>query len=526
MIRNLPRWTPITGSLITVFIALLIITPVLINQLVPLHDYPHHLARIIILSDLDQPVYKQFYRQGSFLLPNMAMEMIAVPLAHFVGAVTASRLFVMLSLLSMLFGTMMLHRAAHGRFSPWPLLAVVFLFNCIFRFGFLNYIFGMGIALFAAGLWLLMKPGIFRFIFSLLASIVLILLHFSAFGIFALIVTSIQIHTTVIRWQHDKSKLSAILQLGLSASPFFITTALFLLLSPTAEIIDKNFSYPDYLGAKPFGAIYSILTSLNWLNIVSLSSITIVLCLLFFSKRLKFSPPLILAFLAMLTALAALPSSMMGNVFVDVRLAPALAFLAIAAIDIKENNLNTDRLIACLALALSLLTSIGISYQWRDFNKEILNNINVLSRTEPGATIFSASSLPDPKLITDTADRRIAWNPSLKHIASYAVLYGPKFVPMTFADPKMQPLNIADKYQVIKDFQGDNPRKTLNGLQLEKFLFEIKQNLENGSWPKLDNVYVHVVGFNRIKKDFNIKNTNDWKNITDIKNDYILIKLK
>ena len=99
----------VSHTLVTFIVVLLILAPTFLNQLIPLHDYSHHLARTIILSDLENPVYSQFYKQGSLLLPNMAMEIIAVPLAHFVGAETASRIFVMLSLLSMLFGTMMLH---------------------------------------------------------------------------------------------------------------------------------------------------------------------------------------------------------------------------------------------------------------------------------------------------------------------------------------------------------------------------------------------------------------------------------
>jgi len=107
--KKLPRWTPVTGSFVAFIIVLLILALTLLNQLIPLHDYSHHLPRIIILSDLDNLVYSQYYQQGSLLSPNMAMEVITVPLAHFVGAEPASRIFVMLSLLSLLFSTMMLH---------------------------------------------------------------------------------------------------------------------------------------------------------------------------------------------------------------------------------------------------------------------------------------------------------------------------------------------------------------------------------------------------------------------------------
>ena len=523
ILKNLIRWSPVSGSLIVLVIMALVVTPVILNQLIPLNDYPFHLARIIILSELDNPVYSQFYKQGSFLLPNMAMDMIAVPLASFIGAETASRIFVMLSLLSMLLGTMMLHMAAHKRFSPWPLLVVTLLFNGIFRYGFLNYIFGMGIAFFAAGLWLWMKPSLFRTFFTLIASLFLVLLHFEAFAVFAVIIGSIEIHSATILWR-KKGSTATIFQLFLSAAPFLIVIFLFIAISPTAEVASQGFGYPTYLGAKPLGAIYSLLTGISWLDITCFTSLIIIFLFLFYKGALKFSPPLLLAFLMMSLALIVLPSSIMGSHFVDIRLGPPIALLWIAAIDVKTDNVNANRLVACLSIFLALITSNAVRHQWRDFNKQISSITQVFDKTEMGATIFNATTQPFTHLIADSAKERLAWNPPLKHIASYAVLYGPKFVPMTFVDPTKQPLNVSDKYLAVKAFQGDNPRKTLTGLELEQFLVEIRDHLQNGDWPPLENTYVFVMGFGRIKDDFDISTLEGWAHIAELNDDHILIK--
>ena len=523
VIKNLTNWTPISGSLIVLIITALIILPVFLTQLIPLNDYPFHLARIVILSDLDHPVYSEFYKQGSFLLPNMAMDMIAIPLASFVGAETASRIFVMLSLLSMLFGTMMLHYAAHKRFSPWPLLAVVFLFNGIFRYGFLNYIFGMGVAFFAAGLWLWMKPGYFRILVALIFSLLLVLLHFAAFGIFAIIVGSIEIHAASTSWRKLGLKVS-IRRLFLSAAPFLMTIALFMLLSPTAEVANNGWNYPNYLGAKPYGALYSLLTGITWLDIISISSILILPIFLLFARRINIASNIMSAMLMMMIAFIVLPGSLMGSAFVYVRLGPAIALLWIAAIDVKAADINANRLIVILVILLSVLTSSGITSQWHDFNQKTSEIVSVFDKTETGATIFSATAQPYTLLIADTPERRFAWNPPLKHIGSYAVLYGPKFVPMTFVDPMKQPLNVAEKYQDVKAFQGNNPRKTYSGPELEQFLLEIRAHLSDGNWPPLDNVYVFVMGFDRIKDDFNPSILKGWAHVSESGDDYVLIK--
>lgn len=524
IIRNLTHWTSLSGSLILLIISILILIPVINSQLIPLNDYPFHLARIIILSNLDNPIYSQFYQQGSFLLPNMAMDMFAVPLASFIGAETASRIFVMLSLLSMLFGTIMLHMAVHKRFSPWPLLAVALLFNGIFRFGFLNYIFGMGVAFFAAGLWLLIKSNYFRIFFTLISSIFLILLHFAAFSIFAVIIGSTEIHAATIRYRQAGIK-SSILQLFISATPFLVAIALFILLSPTADVASKGLVYPNYLGAKPFGAIYSLLTGITWLDVFSFSSLAAISIFLFLTGRIKIAPNLLFALAMMMIAFMVLPSSLLGSSFVCVRLGPAIALLGIATLDVKATDLNANRLVAGLALLFAVLTSISISTQWREFNKQTSEIINVFDKTEIGATIFNATAQPFTRLIADTKERRFAWNPPLKHIASYAVLYGPRFVPMTFVDPTKQPLVVTDKYLNVKAFQGDSPRKTFTGPELENFLKEIKDNLTNGYWPPLNNVYVFVMGFDRIANSFKLSHIEKWAHTVELNDDHILIKI-
>src|SRR5258706_10750823 len=153
--------------LVSILIALLAILPVYATRFLPLNDYPFHLARMVILSQLDNPIFARFYVQGSFFLPNMAMDAVAVPLSMILGPELATRVFVELTLVALLFGTLALHWVAHRKLSVWPLLAIIVLHNGIFRFGFLNYLFGLGLALGAAALWMSLRPGSRRFAVAL-----------------------------------------------------------------------------------------------------------------------------------------------------------------------------------------------------------------------------------------------------------------------------------------------------------------------------------------------------------------------
>ncbi len=526
--QSLPRWSLASGSLITLIIVCLILTPVISNQFVPLNDYPFHLARIVILADLSNPVYSEFYKAGSFLLPNMAMDMIAVPLATVVGAETASRIFVMLCLVVLLLGTMLLHNAVHKRFSPLPLLAVVFLFNGIFRYGFLNYIFGLGIALIAAAIWLNMKEGTRRVLIALILSLLLIMLHFAAFAVYAVIIGSCEIYNTYSRWKVDGAKTSVI-KLCLSASPFLLAIFLFLLVSPTADVAGEGLSEKSFafkaIGSIILGGLYSILTGIIWLDIITYSLLILIFALFFLKKRIKFSPSLFFAFSVMTIIYILLPPAIMGSQFADVRLGPAIALLLVASIDIKPNFTNSDRVIATFALLFSVLISVGVTKKWNEFDHEISIITRIFEKTETGSTVFSATAQPNTYLITDTNERREAWAPPLKHVASYAVLSAPRFVPMTFVDPTKQPLNVTNNYQTIKNFQTDNPRKTYTATELEKFILEISNQLTSSDWPKLENVYLFVAGFDRIKGDFNMPEIGSSAELTEF-NNHALIKIK
>ena len=140
---------------------LLLVLPLLLVRYPPLNDYPFHLARIHILTNLNQDFIREFYAVGNLLLSNMAMDLVATPIAALFGAEAASRIFAGLSLATCMGGVIALQRAAHGAYSPWALLAAPFMINGIFRFGFLNYIFGLGVAFLCAAWWIAAKPNSF-----------------------------------------------------------------------------------------------------------------------------------------------------------------------------------------------------------------------------------------------------------------------------------------------------------------------------------------------------------------------------
>lgn len=493
--------TPGRGFLIlvTLAIAVLALVPIYVTRYLPINDYPFHLARMVILAQLDNPIFARFYEQGSFLLPNVGMDAVVVPLSKILGPERATRVFVDLTLLVMLLGAMALHWAAHRRLSVWPLLAVTLLHNGIFRFGFFNYLFGLGLAFAAAALWLKMQKGMARSVVAFIACIALIFCHMEAFGVFALIVGGIELHSAISNWTRTRS-WAPVVGLLPSAAPFVLTLVLFVLFSPAAEGIGNGFGYSGGWGTKPVGALFTLSSGILWLDALTAASIVCVCAWLFLTRRLAISWPLGTACLMLVFALFALPSSLMGSLYADSRLGPAIALLAIASMDIRTDAPKFAQwTVVAVVFFLALLRTTVLSSTWIRYDAEIGSIVRALDGIEQGATLFSVTSEPFVRLIADSPERTAAWRPPVKHVASYAVLHAPVFVPMTFADPTKQPLVVSRSYQRVKNFQGDNPAQAPDQKALATFMGNLQNHLESPDWPHIESAYVLVMGRQRLE---------------------------
>jgi hypothetical protein len=129
--------------------------PLFLVSIPPLVDYPNHLARMSILLGVgDDPTSAANYQPHWRLLPNLAMDLIVPPLAHLLSLESAGWLFVAATMILLVIGTLMLHRVLHGRVGLWPLCSLLFLYNAVLSWGFLNYLFALSITLLGFSGWI------------------------------------------------------------------------------------------------------------------------------------------------------------------------------------------------------------------------------------------------------------------------------------------------------------------------------------------------------------------------------------
>ena len=141
------------------FVVLLLIAllPLLLCSPLPLGDYSNHLARIHIIANIGQSTdLARFYEVTWAIIPNLASDLLVPFFVHLTGwsVETTLTLFAALGLALIASGAVVLNRVLYGRWSWLSLSVFLFLYNRHFLWGFLNYIFTIGLMLWVLAAWI------------------------------------------------------------------------------------------------------------------------------------------------------------------------------------------------------------------------------------------------------------------------------------------------------------------------------------------------------------------------------------
>ena len=479
-------------------LAVFAVVPIFGVTYVPANDYPFHLARIAILS-MGEPsgLLGKFYQFGSWLLPNMALDAFALPLTQWMSPEMATKVFLAVMQLAFLGGCVALHRAAFGRYSAWPLLAGLLLYNGIFLYGFFNYLFAAAFALLGAALWLRSGPGWPRYVVAFIVAVALMWCHMGGFAVYAILVGSFQLFTRLTK-DFKKNQPEALMLLGLDALPFIAALALFLLLSPGSERAGDGLVYSHWWGAKPFGALFTLQSGVLWADGLVLSAMAVLMLVLLLTRQLVVNGAVLTAAGFLWLAFVVLPPDMLGSSFADVRLVPLAAMLTLLAFAPQAGQKRwTQALVLVVALGVGGVKTWALLTEWKTYQPKIDTIAQAIHKIPNGSTLFAATAAPYTTMLLTEPGARKTWQPPLKHVASYGSVLGSVFVPMTFADPHKQPMVMMPPYLAIKELQGDNPFKVPQPADLVAVARRITDQIHVPGGPALAGVYLLVVGTDR-----------------------------
>jgi hypothetical protein len=424
-----------TARLIAAYLALvtLALSPVFWASVPPLVDYPNHLARMWILAQNGAlPELASNYSVDWRVLPDLAMDLVVPPLAQILPLEIAGRIFIALTLLSLVAGTVALHRVLYGSVGLWPLAALLFLYNAAFFWGFLNCLFGTGIFLLAFSGWIASrdwKPAPRIILFGAVATM-LFFLHLFAFCLYGLVVASYECSQPLAARERSGR---GFLLLGAASLQFIPGLALWV--TSLAKAGPRYMEYGN-LGAKVYAlqAPFTFGPQAGALDKVCLIFCFGVLALAIVSRALKLAPGMRLTLAAMIFAAAAMPTWLSGSWLADIRLPVALPFVLIASSTLDTSRFRAARWFAVAAIALLTLRVWAVSEIWRDTDARFAEFRTASRVIAPGARLLVVDDTPKGERAVDGVPSFLTerWDETFSHMPALAVIDRSAFIPYLF----------------------------------------------------------------------------------------------
>lgn len=164
----------------------LAIVPFWLVRFPELMDYPAHLARCYILAHFhSNPLWPQVYRVQFGPIPNLAIDAIVTPLAHWLPVDLGGKFFLTLLALLYVGGCEALGRAAWNQRHAMTLVAAFTFLNTNLMDGRVNYLFGLALAFGVLAFWLRWRAQMTAARFLLLCglSLIVYLAHLGAIAV-------------------------------------------------------------------------------------------------------------------------------------------------------------------------------------------------------------------------------------------------------------------------------------------------------------------------------------------------------
>src|SRR5438067_9742956 len=219
------------GQIAILFIALAAIAsiPILLYPWPPLSDYINHLARMHVIATIgSDPNLALFYQIEWQVIPNLMMDLIVPILQRVMNVYLAGQAYTIMTFVLILSGTLALNRQLYRHWSVLPLIAFPLLYNNVFLVGTMNYLFGIGLALWAlaSGVVLRERALVLRLAVSTLFVLALFFCHLFAVGVYGLGLLAFELHRLLALRQREPLQLHRSMQRRALAWVGFVASGL------------------------------------------------------------------------------------------------------------------------------------------------------------------------------------------------------------------------------------------------------------------------------------------------------------
>jgi hypothetical protein len=456
------------GQIAALFAVLAVIAsiPILVHPWPPLGDYINHLSRMHVIATIDRdPDLAQFYQVEWQVIPNLMMDLIVPILQRVMNVYLAGQTYTIMSFVLILSGTLALNRQLYGRWSVLPLIAFPLLYNSVFLVGTMNYLFGIGLALWALAAWAALRERamVLRLTVSTLFVLVLFVCHLFAVGVYALGLFAFELQRLLMLQRRKPLQLLSeaaghrrprtLVDFVASGLPFIPVVPL-LLMSPTWSL---RWDFYWELNGKLTGLLFVIEVYSQYATFVLTAIVAVAAGWAIRHRALQFHPfGWALLVLGGVTYFA-MPRIMFDTYMADQRLPIALAFMVIACAHL---SLRDDFLRGGFATVLVLLLAVRafeVQSVWREIARGTTSFGDSVRQIERGAKVLVAYAGPD-----NGDNVRELW---LTHAACLAIIERSALVTTAFTVLGKQVMHVRQNYRDRVDTEDGTPPSVKQLLQ-------------------------------------------------------------
>jgi hypothetical protein len=317
-----------------------------------------------------------------------------------------------------------------------PCLAFLLLYNRILLWGFVNFLFGIGLTLVVLTLWIRLRegPAWRRLAVGAIGAAAIYLSHLFAFGAYAIVIAGYEIARASrqgILWTRR-----GLAELAISATQFLVPLAL---LAHGTGGTGGGIGWGQIL--RKIDLFFNVFD--NYSRVFDVACFVALLALLSWGavrRSLRIAPALALPLILLLLAQLAMPNRLFGGAGVDHRMPLVLALLLAAGGDAALRS-PRQKLIAG-AVALLFVVRIGVvTSVWLADDRIYHPIVAALAELPRGSRL--AVGLPPNSV--NLAPRK----PPVTHLANLAIVEADAFVPLLFDFTGQQPVALRPAYAAL-----------------------------------------------------------------------------
>src|SRR5215475_5567782 len=430
--------------------------PILLYPWPPLSDYINHLARMHVIATIgSDPNLALFYQVEWQVIPNLMMDLIVPILQRVMNVYLAGQVYTIMSFVLILSGTLALNRQLYRHWSVLPLIAFPLLYNNVFLVGTMNYLFGIGLALWALASWVALRERALalRLAVSTLFVLALFFCHLFAVGVYGLGLLAFELQRLLaLRWREPlplqeaaEQRLSPWLDFVVSGLPFLPVVPL-LLMSPTWTL---RWDFTWELNGKLNGLLFVIEVYSRYATFFLATIVAIAALFAIRHRALRFHPfGWVLLAVGGVTYLA-LPRVLFDTYMADQRLPIALAFMVIACAHLDLRDEFVRRGFATVLVLLLAVRAFEVQGVWRELSRGTTSFRESVRHIERGSKILVAYADPD-----NGDNARDLW---LTHAACLAIIERSALVTTAFTVLGKQVMHVRRDYRDRVDTEDGTP---------------------------------------------------------------------